>query len=129
MLDVRPELVRLDAVAPGQPLDGIIGPDPRGVASAERGYAVGEEIVSRTSSFLLNLLYHMSALQRAAYMEALRAGTRVLERLVQLRETQPKRLVPPVMTPAYVAYCQALAAGDYTGARAHAERKLADLTQ
>lgn len=130
---LRPDLVRLDAVPHNQALDGVIGPDPRGVggqnaASAETGAELLAVIARRAADFALRLLNETDALQRSAYIEALAAGVRVLERTAQQRAALPKKHVPPITTAAYLAFCQALQQGDYRAAQAHAERKFADLS-
>jgi hypothetical protein len=45
------------------------------------------------------------------------------------RAVRPKSQVPPVVTPAYVRYLQAIYTGDYKQAQKHAETRLADLSQ
>jgi creatinine amidohydrolase len=124
---LRPELVQLDAVPPETPLDGIIGPDPRPDASAEKGQEIIKTTVTRTAEVALKLLQHTSALERQDYIEAVRAGVNVLARTSQQRRMLPKREVPSISTPAYLAHCQAIYQGDYRAARSHAERKFADL--
>jgi creatinine amidohydrolase len=125
---LRPELVRLDAVPADARLDGVLGADPRGTASAELGQSLLEQIAGRTSELADRLLRRTSAVERAAYVEALAAGVRVLERMSQERATRPKRMVPALTTPAYLAHCQAIFRGDYHVAQAEAERKLSNLT-
>lgn len=126
---LRPELVQLDAVPPETPLDGIIGPDPRPDASAAKGQEIIKTTVTRTAEFALKLLHHTSALERQDYIEAVRAGVNVLAQTSQQRRTLPKREVPSISTPAYLAHCQAIYQGDYRAARSHAERKFADLVE
>lgn len=46
---------------------------------------------------------------------------------MEQRQFKPKRDVPPIVTPAYSGYCQALYAGDYRLARERAEQKLGAL--
>lgn len=125
---LRPELVRLDAVSPGAPLDGVLGPDPRGSASETLGQELLEQIAGRTAEVAARLLRHTAPLERAAYVEALAAGVRVLERTLRERGTRPKSLVPSITTPAYLAHCRAIYSGAYALAQSEAERKLDDLS-
>ena len=124
LLALRPELVRLDAVPADAPLDGVLGIDPRGSASAARGRELFDHITEYTARFATRLLYHTSAAQHHEYIEALDIGVQVLERTMQKRQVQPKERVPAVTTPAYLAYSQAMAIGDYGAAQEHAKRKL-----
>ncbi len=130
---LQPDLVRLDAVPHNQALDGVIGPDPRGgdghnAASVETGAELLAVIVRRAADFALRLLNETDTLQRSAYIEALAAGVRALEKTAQQRAVLPKKDVPSITTAAYLAFCQALQRGDYRAAQAHAERKFADLS-
>ncbi len=124
---VRPDLVRLDTLPRDQLLDGVLGADPREAASPARGLALAEVIVARTAEVALRLLQTTAPVQRAAYLEALGAGVRVLEHTAQQRQVQPKQAVPAVTTTAYLGYCQAMYVGDYKTARHFAEQKWADL--
>lgn len=124
---LRPELVRLNARPPGQPLEGIIGEDPRGKATPELGARLKDLISKRAAQFASRLL--AAPEEREEFIAALEAGVRVLEQTAQQRRVLPKSQVPPIVTPAYRAFCQALFNGDYAGARQHAARKLADLSQ
>ncbi|MBI1881629.1 MAG: creatininase family protein [Chloroflexi bacterium] len=124
---LRPDLVRLNHVPPDQPLDGVIGPDPRGLASAKKGQELLHTIATRATEVALRLLRQTSPLQRNDFVEAVRAGVAVLAKTSQQRQVLPKKEVPPLTTPAYLAHCQALYAGDYRAAKAYAEQKLANL--
>ncbi|MCK6629942.1 MAG: creatininase family protein [Anaerolineae bacterium] len=124
-----PDLIRLDHVPAHQPLDGVIGADPRGKASAEKGRELLQTIATRTSEVALRLLRQTSPLQRSDFIEAVRAGVAVLAKTSQQRQILPKKEVPSITTPAYLAYCQALYSGEYRAAKAHAERKLANLSE
>lgn len=125
---LRPDLVRLEAVPPDQPLDGVLGADPRGSASPEQGRVWFEAIASRTAEVAGRLLAATTPVERAAFIEALGVGVRVLEKTLAQRQLLPKAAVPSITTPAYLAYCQAIYQGDYRAARTHAEKKLADLS-
>lgn len=125
---LRPDLVRLDAVAPDVPLDGVLGADPRGAASPERGAELHELIAGRAADAVRRQLA-AAPLERAKYVDALASGVRVLATTFEQRQRLPKSAVPSITTPAYIAYCQAMAAGDYAGAKRHAERKLANLAE
>lgn len=126
---LRPELVRLEAVPADAPLDGVIGPDPRGSASAEGGAALLEQIAGRAAEVALRLLDATTPLERASYIEALAAGVKVLAKTAAQRAAMPKQDVPSITTPAYLAYLQALQRGDYRAAQGHAERKYAALSE
>ncbi len=124
-----PELVQLDAIPAESPLDGIIGAEPRGAASLELGAEILQAIASRLAEVSRRLLYETSPVQRADFIEAIRAGVKVLDKTSQTRQTQPKQQVPSISTPAYLAYCQAIYAGDYRLAKSQAEKKYADLAE
>jgi creatinine amidohydrolase len=124
---LRPDLVRLDAVPPDAPLDGVLGDDPRGAAGPERGRELLEQIAGRAVEVGARLLERTPPAERDAFVAAIEAGVRVLEHTFQQRQVRPKHEVPPITTPAYLAYCQALGRGDYADALAHAQRKLEDL--
>jgi creatinine amidohydrolase len=126
---LHPELIRLDAVAADVPLDGVLGADPRGAASAELGEQILEAISARTAEVALRLLNQTTQVDRAKYLDALIAAVRVLAKTTEQRRLLPKNLVPSITTPAYLAYCQAMYRGDYPAAKNFAEQKLADLSQ
>ena len=125
----RPDLVHLDAVPAEQPLDGVIGADPRGTASRTLGQALADAIAGRTQEVAQRLLSATTPVERADYIDALRAGVAVLEKTSQERRSLPKSQVPSITTPAYLAHCQALYTADYRAARIHAERKLGNLAE
>ena len=124
----RPELVRLNAVADGQPLEGVIGDDPRGKASAELGRKILTTIGERAGQMAMRFLQPEAVEARAEFIGALETSVQVLDLLAQQRKVLPKDQVPPVVTPAYRAYCQAIYAGDYRAAQKHAERRRANLS-
>ncbi|MBI5667401.1 MAG: creatininase family protein [Chloroflexi bacterium] len=126
---LRSDLVKLDAVTPDAPLDGVLGADPRGVASADQGRVWLDTIAARTAEVAVRLLNDTTPVQRSDFIEALAAGVRVLEKTSEARRTLPKAQVPSVTTPAYLAYCQALYRGDYRTAKTVVEKKLADLSE
>ncbi len=125
---LRPDLVHLDAVESTQPLDGIIGEDPRQSASRSLGETTVQAIVERWSGLTDRLLTDTSRVHRAQYIEALAVAVRVMENLLTARMIKPRPQVPPLATPAYLAHLQALYQGDYPAALKHAEAKLIDLT-
>ena len=125
---VRPDLVYLTEVHPAQPLDGIIGEDPRTGASPALGEELVERILQRLADLSQRLLGQTPPAERARHIEALAAGVRVLERLAAERAVRPKSEVPPVVTPAYVQYLEALYHGNYLDAQRHAEAKLDNLS-
>jgi creatinine amidohydrolase len=125
---LRPDLVRLEAVPADQPLDGVLGVDPRGKAGPEQGRIWFEAIASRAAEVAGRLLAATTPVERAAFIEALAAGVRVLEKIAAQRQLLPQAAVPSITTPAYLACCQAIYRGDYRAAKTHAEKKLADLS-
>jgi creatinine amidohydrolase len=134
MMAVRPDLVRLEAVAAEAPLEGIIGEDPRHRASAAYGKQLLEAIVERAAQMAQRFSASgVSApdglVRQPAYLAALQAGVDVLEEIQRQRRALSKAAAPPIVTPLYRQYCQALAAGDYEHAMAFAAKKLQDPTQ
>ncbi len=125
LLASRPELVDLQAVPDGQPLDGVLGDDPRGRADGARGAEIRDAVVSRTAAVVDRLL-GAERLARRQYVEALAAGVAALADLADRRSRAPKSTVPPVATPTYLSHCGALWAGDYGSARQFAEQKRLD---
>lgn len=123
---LRPELVRLDALPPDGPPDGVIGEDPRGKAGPEYGERVFQEIAARAAEMALRL-WEAPAIERRDYVSAIAAGVRVLAVTEEGRRARPKSEVPSIGTPAYYQYLQALYRGEYRRAIQHAERKLGDL--
>ncbi len=121
-----PKYVRLDAVAADEPLDGILGDDPRNVRID--GEKLVSEIVSRAAQVTNRLLNDTSPVQRSRYLETLQLAVKVLKKTYEQRQVMPKSLVPSITSPSYLAYCQAIYAGDYLLARQHIERKLGDLS-
>ncbi|MCB0195353.1 MAG: creatininase family protein [Anaerolineae bacterium] len=124
-----PDLIRLDAVPADEPLDGIIGTDPRGTASAEMGEEILQAIANRIAEVSRRLLSETSPLQRVDFIEAIRAGVKVLNKTSQQRQAMPKKDVPSISTPAYLAHCQAIYAGDYRQAKNLADKKYANLAE
>jgi hypothetical protein len=102
----------------------VQGADPRGVASQERGHQLLDQIAARTAEVAARLLDHTTPAQRLDFAVALETGVRALERTFHERQIRPKHEVPPVTTPDYLAYCQAIYRGDYREAHKHATRKL-----
>jgi creatinine amidohydrolase len=129
LLAVRPDLVRLEAVAADAPLEGIIGEDPRGRASAAHGAQLLGAIVERAAQMAQRFSAPDGLAQRPAYLAALEAGVSVLEEIQRQRQALSKAAAPAITTPLYRQYCQALAAGDYKQALACAAKKLQDPTQ
>lgn len=126
LLAVRPDLVRLDAVAADAPLEGIIGEDPRRQASAAHGARLLEAIVARAARLGQRFSAPDGLARRPAYQAALEAGVRVLEEIQRQRQALSKASAASIVTPLYRQYCQALAAGDYERALALAAQKLSD---
>jgi creatinine amidohydrolase len=129
MLAVRPDLVRLEAAPPEAPLEGIIGEDPRGQASATLGAQLLEAIVARAVQMAQRFCMSDGLARQPAYQAALEAGVSVLEEIQRQRKVLSKAAAAPVTTPLYRQYCQALAAGDYEQALALAAKKLHAPTQ
>lgn len=124
---LEPTLVKLDAVPGDVRLDGVLGADPRGAASAERGRAMLDQIASAAQTVATRLL-SQTAVERARYHEVSGLLVRVLNKTFEQREQLPKALVPSITTPAYLQSIQALFGGDYERAKQFAEQKLADLS-
>jgi creatinine amidohydrolase len=121
----RPELVHLDDVAPTAELPGVLGGDPRGEASADKGRDGIEAIVAAAAA----LIERGCGQDRAAnerLLTALQTGLGALEQLAELRAARSKSSVPPVQTQAWLDHVAALHAGDYEAATAAAQRKWAD---
>ncbi|MBC7813802.1 MAG: creatininase family protein [Burkholderiales bacterium] len=125
---LRPDLVKLDSVPPSEALDGVLSEDPRGKASAERGAELLALIGQRATETVSRMLSE-TPVQRARYIEALDIAVRVLSTTFVQRQTLPKASVPSVTTAAYLTYCQAMQRGDYDEAKAHIERKFANLSK
>jgi len=125
---VHPELVRLDAVDANTPLEGVLGADPRGKASQANGETL-LRLIGERSAEVAQRARNESALERAKYIEALGIGVRVLAKTFEQRQQFAKSTVPSVITPAYIAFCQALAQGNYSEAKQYAERKLGNLAE
>ncbi len=124
---LHPDLVRLDAVPGDVRLDGVIGADPRGVASAQTGETLIRGIVDAAEVTATRLL-QQNAVERARYHEVSGLLVRVLSKTFELRQQLPKALVPSITTPTYLQSIQALFGGDYERAKQLAEKKLADLS-
>lgn len=125
LLSLRPDLVRLDALPIGEPLPGVIGPEPRGAATAELGASIIEATATRSASLAARLL--SSADERTNYARILELGVEVMELTSRLRLTADKGAVPPIGTPAWLLHCAALTNGNYDRAEAHLRAKIADL--
>lgn len=124
MMALQPDLVRLDAWPKEQTLPGVIGADPREVATAEFGNRILENSVNRATR-LLDIL--SAGDQREVWFATLRAVVDVLERTRTLRFSMPRDLVPPITTPDYLAACSAIAAGEFASAQNLLHQKLASL--
>jgi creatinine amidohydrolase len=121
----RPDLIRLDAVAPDEPLEGVIGEDPRGGrASRELGERASALAVAAMSGALQRAPSE-DAEVRDRYCAALLAGLDALDHIAELRARLPRDRVPPIPTPAWIAHLEALLDGRYDDARVHANRKCA----
>ncbi len=129
LMAVRPDLVRLEAVAADKPLKGIIGEDPRHRASAAHGTVLLEAIVERAAQMAQRFSAPDGLAQQPAYLAALQASVSVLEEIQRQRQTLSKAAAAPIVTPLYRQYCQALAAGEYEQALGFATKKLQNPTQ
>jgi creatinine amidohydrolase len=125
----RPDLVQLDSLPPETALDGVIGADPRGQASAAYGARLIQDIGARGAEMARRFCLDTPALARERYLDALELMVRVLDKTADQRQKLPRSEVPSIGTPAYLAACQAIYAGDYAAAKAHLTRKLSDLRQ
>jgi creatinine amidohydrolase len=121
-LAARPELVHLDAVGVDEPLEGVIGDDPRGRADEQ----LGRRALDAAARTLAGAVERALAEPPDAYLAALDAGNRALEQLWRLRAELPRDRVPPVQTGSWLEHVAALHEGRYADARAAAARKLAD---
>jgi creatinine amidohydrolase len=124
MWAVSEGLVRINDLDPAITLDGVIGDDPRLHASKELGVKLKTAIVERSAQVALRALAS-SALERQRFIEAVRAAVRAVEEIRELRLSQPKSSVPPLVTPTYASHCAAIWRGDYVAAKRFAEEKLA----
>ncbi len=127
MQAIHPPLVHLERLSRALPADGILGQDPRTNASPELGQQAFEMIVERMSAVGARLLNQTSKVERAEYVQALTVGVRVLEKMFAERLCQPKAQVPPLATPAYLDYLQAMGRGEYAQAKQAAEKKWLNL--
>lgn len=125
---IRPDLVRLKDVEMPQPLDGIIGQDPRGSASPELGAEICQLVGARLGEMAERFLNGTTTAARLQYIEALASCVRVLNRLLDERKAKPKSQVPPVTTPSYLKYLDAIYCGDYLSAQRYADIKLMELS-
>jgi creatinine amidohydrolase len=116
MLAVRPDLVRLDDVGDGL---GVVGADP-GNATPEQGRRGLEAAATKLAAAVERALPE----ERAAYVEALKAGIEALEALWELRQRVGRNQAPPVQTDAWLDHCRALHEGRYAEAKEAAERTL-----
>lgn len=123
----RPDLVRLDAIPANLPLDGVIGDDPRGRASAAWGTELATAISRRSAEMARRMLEEQASGKRAGFIAAIDAAVQVLELTQGLRVKLPKASVPPIATPDYLAHCAALRDGNYAEAYRLAHSKLEDL--
>ncbi|MEJ0011047.1 MAG: creatininase family protein [Bauldia sp.] len=125
LLSFRPELVHLDAVPLDAPLPGVLGPEPRGHATADHGRRIAEAIAARSAKVAHRLLD--SAGDRRRYADVLELCVEVMEATLQLRRSGDSSSAPPIGTPAWLAHCAALTDGDYDAAQAHLRTKRSDL--
>lgn len=121
----RPDLVALDALTDGRDLPGVIGADPRGTASLERG-AEGIDHASDAITAMVHAIAALDAEGRRRLQEALQAGVRALENLQELRQRLPRAEVPPVLTDSWSGYLHAMLDGNYDEAIRYAADKLHD---
>jgi creatinine amidohydrolase len=123
----EPELIHLDRLPDNVNQHGIVGRDPRGEASADRGRELHELIAARAALVAARLLTETGAVERNHYVEMLQSTVRVLEEMTALRETHPRSVIPSLTTPDYLAACAALYSGEYRQGKAQADHKLAEL--
>ncbi|MBC7441594.1 MAG: creatininase family protein [Ramlibacter sp.] len=124
MLWARADLVDRERLERPEPLDGVIGRDPR-TASAEQGerlvQAAGERVWARLERLAA------SARERSAYLDALGVQVQVLELLARARSHLPRARVPPLSSPRYLQALQHLAAGEDIQAKATLNEVWSDL--
>ncbi len=124
---VRPELVAMDRLPAEGPLDGVLGEDPRLLASQESGARVRDIIASRMASVADRLVHHTSLRQRSAFIEAVAAQVRVVEAIT--REHRAKgRYARQLATDDYADMLHHLTNGAYAAATERANAILHDLT-
>jgi creatinine amidohydrolase len=121
----HPALIRLDAVSPEEPLEGVIGEDPRATASLELGRRATGHAAERIGVALRRAVDE-DAGARETYRAALAAGQAALDALAALRGRLPRADVPPVLTASWAEHLEALLDGRYEDAHAGAERKFVD---
>jgi creatinine amidohydrolase len=126
LLSMRPDLVRLDAVPLHEPLPGVLGPEPRGHASAALGAQIAQAIATRSARLAHRLLANSEERQR--YAGALALGVEIMEATLKLRQSAPRIPAPPIGTPAWLAHCRALTEGNYDAAEENLRDKQADLS-
>jgi len=122
----RPDLVRLDAVGADVALPGVIGDDPRGRASEALGMEA-TAIAAAAVAGRLRWAVGATDAERRTYVDALAAGRRVLDQLAELRAVLPRHEVPPVLTPTWRRYLEAMADGRYGDALTLAEARAGSL--
>lgn len=123
----EPDLIHLDKLPENVNQHGIVGKDPRGEASADRGRELHELISTRAAQVAARLLDETGAVERNHYVEMLQSTVRVLEEMTHLRAAYPRGVLPSLTTPDYLAACAALFSGEYRQGKAQADHKLAEL--
>lgn len=125
MMSLRPDLVRFGAWPQKDVLPGVIGEDPRGVASAEFGKRILHVSTTRAAALVSD--FRIAATHRGAWVTALSVAVACLEQTRLLRGTPTREKVPGITTGDYLEGCASLARGDFATAKVAFEAKLQSL--
>ncbi len=92
--ELRPELVDMSRLSSNlkEPLEGVLGEDPRVHASRELGKRIVDQIVERLSELSIRLL-KMGPLDRSRFIQALSLQVDLLERVKALPRWERRRIL------------------------------------
>jgi creatinine amidohydrolase len=124
---LRPELVAMDRLPTEGPLDGVLGEDPRHLASQESGARMRDIIVSRMATMAGRLVHHTDLRQRSAFIEAIAGQVRLVE-AITMEHRAKGRYARQLATDDYADMLLLLYKGDYAAAAERATMILHDLT-
>jgi creatinine amidohydrolase len=124
---LRPELVALERLPAEGPLDGVLGEDPRRLASEESGARMRDIIVSRMASMAGRLVHQTNARQRSAFIEAIAGQVRVVE-AITMEYRAKGRYARQLASDDYADMLLLLYKGEYAAATERANMILYDLT-
>jgi hypothetical protein len=97
------------------PLDGVLGEDPRRLASQESGARMRDIIVSRMATMAGRQVHHTSLRQRSAFIEAIASQVRVVE-AITMEHRAKGRYARQLATDDYADMLLLLYKGDYAAA-------------